>query len=331
MNSDSPQTPIEKANNYIAKNNLLFGIIVFILALSLRLAYLNQMDQGIYYNLLKMEGTDCFRFIKWSFTLTEEGWLAGIDFPKSALYSYFLSAVFKIFGTKVYVARIIQMLMGSLTCLMVFTIGKRAFSPLAGLIAGIIAASYAPMIFYDGAILRANMITFLNTLLILLMLTCQDRLTMVRAVLLGIVHGLCILAKPNIIIFIPGIIIWLWLVAEKFGTRKTLVAACIMAVGTLMPLSIMFARNTALELPALSLTKKGPIEFISGNVPQSPGIGWVVPESAQEMVKRADGKMTGVIREVLKENRSHPMGFIRQQFRIQPRARPRTDRTRRRA
>ncbi len=316
MCPEGPAQALERANLYISRNRVLFGVVVFLLALSLRLAYLNQIHQGIYHNILKMEGTDCFTFIRWAFALAEQGLLAPIDITQSALYPYFLASLFKMFGTKVYIARLAQMILGSLTCLMVFLIGKRGFSPLAGLIAGVLAAAYGPLIFYDGVILRANLITFLNTLLVLLMLFSQERLSPARTLAIGFIYGLCILAKPSIIIFVPGIMVWFWLIAKELGTgKKALLATGVMAIGTFIPLSVMFARNAALLIPAFSLTTKGTTEFISGNVPESPGIGWVIPDSAGEIVERSDGKMPRVILEVLKENREHPGAFIRQQFR----------------
>ncbi len=306
---------LERAELYAARRHAVFGLGVFFLALSLRLVYLGQIHLGIYGNLLKMEGTDCFLFVQWSFMLAEKGWLTEIDLQQSVLYTYFLTAVFKIFGTKVYIARLIQMLLGSLTCMMVFSIGRRSFSTLAGLLAGILAAAYGPMIFYDAAILRANLITFLNTLLVLIMLLLQKRPRIALFLPAGLVLGLCILAKPNIIIFIPGIIVWLWLLAKKQGLKKTVAASGLIIIGTALLLSLVFARNAALDMPIFSLTGKGKEEFISGNVPESPGVGWVVPDSTREIIERADGKMVGVIREVLKENREDPVGFIRQQFR----------------
>jgi len=287
---------------------------VFVLALSLRLVYLNQMDRGIYFNILKMEGTDCFIFWKWALEIIEKDSLGSGVYHQSPLYPYFLAAIFKIFGANFYIPRFLQMALGSITCVMAALLGRRAGGPVAGLLAGLLASIYGPLILYDGAILRANLIAFINTLVVLLMFRVQDRPGLIRGLILGMVYGLAILAMENILILIPGLVAWAWILKKATGWKPVARLFVGIALGTAMILGLLVARNVKVGAPAFNISSRGPLEFISGNVPQSPGVGWAIPENADRMLQASAGKMTGVIWEVLKENREDPWGLAQKQF-----------------
>ena len=288
--------------------------LVFVLALSLRLIYLNQMDQGIYFNILKMEGTDCFLFWKWALEIIEKDFLGSGVYHQSPLYPYFLAAIFKIFGANFYIPRFLQMALGSITCVMIALLGRRAGGPVAGVLAGLFAAIYGPLILYDGAILRTNLITFINTLVVLLMFRVQDRPGFASGLVLGLVYGLAILAKENILILIPGLIVWSLLLKKGTGWKPVAPLLLGLVLGPGFVFGLLVARNLKVGAPAFSISSRGPLEFISGNVPQSPGVGWAIPENADRMLQASAGKMTGAIREVLKENREDPWGLAQKQF-----------------
>lgn len=288
---------------------------IFFLALSLRLAYLNQMSQGIYFNILKMNGTDCFIFWQWALEITEKDFLGDGIYHQSPLYPYFLAAMFKVFGGNFYIPRFFQMVLGSLTCVMAGLLGRRAGGDVAGIFAAILAAIYGPMILYDGAILRTNLITFINTLVILLMFRVQDKLRFTFGLWLGIAVGFAILAKENMLIMLPGLIFWLYLCSRKTSYRLATHTGVGMALGIVLILGLLMARNMAVGVRPLAISSRGAIEFISGNVPQASGVGWAISPNTNRIVEASDGKMTKVIWEVLKENREDPLGLVSQQFR----------------
>lgn len=288
--------------------------LVFVLALSLRLVYLNQMDRSIYFNILKMEGTDCFIFWKWALEIIEKDFLGQGVYHQSPLYPYFLAAIFKLFGANLYLPRLVQMTLGSVTCVMIAQLGRRAGGPAAGVFAGLFAAVYGPFILYDGAILRENLIVFLNTLLVLLMFRAQERPSFARGAVLGLVFGLAVLAKENILILLPGLAVWGWLIRKTSGGNRAGRVLAGMGLAAGLILGLLVARNLRVGAPAWAISSRGPLELISGNVPHSPGVGWVIPENAGRILAAADGKMSRVLWEVLRENRSHPGWLVRHQL-----------------
>ena len=295
-----------------------FGLVlglVFVLALSLRLIYLNQMDQGIYFNILKMEGFDSFIFWKWALEILEKDFFGRGVYHQSPLYPYFLAAIFKLSGANFYIPRFIQIVLGSITCVMAAILGRRAGGALSGLLAGILCAAYGPLILYDPAILREGLITFLNTLLLLLMFRCQDKPRFASGLALGVTFGLAILAKESILIMLPVLPVWLYLNHTTVpGLKPVTLMSFGFVLGTALILSLLVARNLKVGAPAFEISSRGPLEFISGNVPDSPGVGWVIPPSSDRMLQAGEGKMTKVVWEVLKENRPNPWWLVRHQF-----------------
>ena len=315
MSSDpGPASRFERLQTRLASRFGLSMVLIFLLAFSLRLIYLNQMDQGIYFNVLKMEGFDSFIFWKWALEIIEQDFLGRGIYHQSPLYPYFLAAIFKLFGANFYIPRFIQIVLGSLTCVMAAVLGRRVGGAMSGLLAGILCAAYGPLILYDAAILREGLITFLNVLLILLMFRCQDQQRFASGLLLGLVFGLAILAKESILILVPALIVWLYLIRNAAGLKPVAFLTLGLALGTILIFSLLVARNLKVGAPAFAISSRGPLEFISGNVPDSPGVGWVIPRSSDRILAAGQGKMTAVIGEVLKENRAHPWWLVRRQF-----------------
>lgn len=58
-------------------------------------------------------------------------------------------------GPSVLVIKALQALLGSITCVLTAGLGRRVVGPRAGLWAGLMAALYGPLIFYEAAELLA--------------------------------------------------------------------------------------------------------------------------------------------------------------------------------
>jgi hypothetical protein len=132
--------------------------------------------------------------------------------------------------------------------------------------------------------------------------------------LLGLVSGLAILAKESFLILVPALIVWLFLISAAAGVKPVTRLAFGWVLGAALILGLLVARNLKVGAPAFEISSRGPLEFVSGNVPDSPGEGWVIPRSADRILQAGQGKMTRVIWEVLKENRSDPWWLVRRQF-----------------
>ncbi|MFH2054548.1 MAG: tetratricopeptide repeat protein [bacterium] len=164
---------------------------------------------------------------------------------KAPLYPYFLAAIYSITGIEPFAARLIQSVMGSLSCVMVFYLALRFYSRGIAIAAGLIAALYGPFILFDNEILIPTLIVFLDLASFLLLFRYEDNGNRWLLFASGLLLGLSALARPNVLIVLPGIILWLWRYISRRRRRGWLRQAAFYCAGVVVMLVILFARNYA--------------------------------------------------------------------------------------
>ena len=146
------------------------GIILFF-AFFLRLSYLLEFRQTVFFNASLMKGLDQRTFNVWSEAIVKNPWVGdGKVFYMAPGYPYFIAAIYKIFGLNSYFAvGFIQILLDTLLLLLLFLLGKWLFNERVGLLASLFAGFYRPFIFYSATLLSDSLILFLNILAIFIL------------------------------------------------------------------------------------------------------------------------------------------------------------------
>ncbi len=129
--------------------------------------------------------------------------------------------------------RYCQALLGAVSCALLALIGRTLWGPGTGLVAALCAALYGPAIYFTDALLPPVLAVFL-VLVLLAVLLWADRQTDGRAFLgVGLLLGLCLLAAPQVALFAPAVLWWLWR-----GGRSRAGWAC--ALGTACALALWY-------------------------------------------------------------------------------------------
>ena len=119
------------------RSDLALCLGFFILALSIRLLYLDQIKRlPLFYILV----SDSLTYDEWAQQIAAGDWWGQAVFFQAPLYPYFLGLLEAIFGHDLFLIRIVQGILGALSCSLIFWAGKGFFSRSAGVWAGIIAA-----------------------------------------------------------------------------------------------------------------------------------------------------------------------------------------------
>jgi tetratricopeptide (TPR) repeat protein len=265
------------------RKELYFILGLFIFAFLIRFIYLNQVKSSPLFDVPLL---DAKYHDQWAQTI-----LKGQDFEKGVffrapLYPYFLALVYKIFGHSFYMARLIQFLIGSLSCVLVYLIGKKIFNPRVGRIAGTIASLYGILIYFEGELLIPVLIVFLDLVLILSLLWIRENPSYVRWIVCGGLLGLSALARPNILLV--GVAFFFWIlfclpqgtefVKSKAKTyRKSLLYAVFFAFGAILMVSPITLRNYVKGDDFVLIASQGGMNFYIGNNPQSDGVSAYLP------------------------------------------------------
>jgi hypothetical protein len=202
---------------------------------------------------------------------------------QAPLYPWFLSLIYRLFGPSLTAVRGAQALLGVMTCSFITVITRRYFrSSTAGIAAGLLAALYLPGIFYEGLLLPATLMLFLNALFAFLMIPDTGLAGPARLMAAGFTLGLSVMTRPVALLLLPFALVYIWFRVGRFSgivpaggspniwrTSFRLSAALLIGlVFAVTPLTIRNARMTGTFIP---LTTGGGISFYQGNNPKANG------------------------------------------------------------
>lgn len=316
------------------KNTWLLGLLVFAAALAVRLALLSSLNQSPSFDVTMQKGSDTYRFFVWALQIAEKGDIIGHGvYNQSPLYPYFLALIFKITGGgNLIVPRLVQAFIGSFTAVIVFLLASRLKDRTAGVLAGLIIAFYGTLMMYDLALLRTSLLAFLNILFIYLLAAGRTAPSWRKGLLVGIVLGVALLGKPNILIMLPALVWWIvdarrvshgksrgpfsseekitWIPRPR--AWRALVAGTVIGFAAIM--AVLAARNIKAGASPFALSQRGALEFISGNHPEVYIYGWDIIPSVYEIESKADKSLFKSIPLVLSLYKDDPLGLVKRQL-----------------
>jgi len=212
-------------------------------AFVLRLIHLLQLRQSD--PLFLSPQMDSLYHHEWALAIAAGREFIADAFFRAPLYPYFLGFLYKLFGANLLLVRIVQSLMGSVACGLVYLLARRLLRPQAAglkpqaanpksglhpssfishpaeavpLVSGLVMAAYPLAIWFDGELLLEGLLTFLLLLGFVLLLRSRDSDR--HWWLPGIVFGLAAITRPNVLAFLALLPVWLLLEGKGFtGSR----------------------------------------------------------------------------------------------------------------
>lgn len=172
------------------------------------------------------------------------------------LYPFFLSALYWLLPSHPYqFVRGVQALLGSLSCGVLFLMGRDLFGPSRGLLAAFMGCFNVLFILYTGLLVAETLFLFL--FIIALALTLSGK----RPLSLGFVLGLCTLCKSEVLFLLP---VWLMGLFVRDRSLKSLFLLFLAFALTTMPWAL---RNYHLHGHWLITSTKGGYNLLRDNNP----------------------------------------------------------------
>ena len=129
--------------------------------------------------------------------------------------------------------RYVQVLLDAVSCVLLALIGRTLWGPGTGLIAALCVALYGPAVYFTGSLLPPALAVFI-VLSLLAALLWTDQQSNGKAFLgVGLLLALCLLAAPQVALFAPVVLWWLWI-----GGKQRACWAC--ALGTACALVLWY-------------------------------------------------------------------------------------------
>jgi hypothetical protein len=255
------------------RTDLLILVGVVLLALGLRLAYVIQLQDS---PLFEHPIVDARYHDEWATAIANGKTFIEGPYFRAPLYALFLGAVYAISDHSYLAPLVLQSVLGASSCGLVFAIGRRLFDRRTATAAGIAAATYWILIYFDGELLAPTLIVFLDLLLILLLVDARAHPSVLRFGFVGFALGTSAIARANILLFAPAIVGWIWLMLRADRRRAVTciaatTAACLVVV---LPVTI---RNYVIGDDLVLIASSGGMVFYIGNNPDSDGMTAIVP------------------------------------------------------
>jgi tetratricopeptide (TPR) repeat protein len=265
---------ISDTSNWI---KFLLPACIFLLAFLVRFIYLIQIKSSLPFFYAPI--MDELYHDNWACQIAKGGWVGTDAFFRAPLYVYLLALTYKIFGHSYFFPRLLQIFLGSLSCLLIFLIAKKLFNQTVAIISGVMASFYAMLIYYDASLLLDSLSVFLDLALLGLLILSAEKPKLLNWFFCGIVLGLSAIARPNILIFVPFILIWmLFGLKNKLFKKAIFFRWIILCAGALLVIMPVTLRNYLVSKDFVLISWQGGYNFYLGNNPNATGWSATTPE-----------------------------------------------------
>lgn len=268
-----PPGPLE---SWVGKHARLTTVLLFLLALLLRLVHTWHFSHSPYYDHPIIDAL-AYDLRGWS--IAQGDWLGDRIFYQDPWYPYQLALIYKIFGHSYTAVFLVQSLMGALLCILVMSLAGKVFrdhprvNTLAAL-AGLLTAVCTPLIYYDNLILKTSAEVFWTVLHLWTMVVLVDhtrdrgRLLPFAALGTGMMLGLNLLNRGNYALLAPMFAFWLFWALSRGRpelTRHALASVALYTVGAVLVVAPVTVRNRVVGGEWVLVTSQGGQNFYIGN------------------------------------------------------------------
>lgn len=214
------------ATNQIASEKIdrFILVIVILLSVGVRTLIVWPAIEG----KIGLVGWDDGHYYRLAISVVEKGQLSadGLTAYRMPLYPLFLAAIYKMFGPTLHFAIPFQVVLGILTCIGTYFLGKEIFNRWVGLIGSILVIFDINLITFSAILMTETLFVFLA----FFSLFCLERLRKSQrwywAVSSGLLLGLATLTRPNFGLLTIIVILWV-IITGYMDKRKAFINAAI--------------------------------------------------------------------------------------------------------
>ena len=248
-------------------------IFLFSFALLIRIIFLFQFQSVIIFD---NPVVDMAYHHNWALAIANGKQFYAGPFFRAPLYPLFLGFVYWLFGESSWIIRIIQAVIGSVSCVLLYEIGRELFNRKTSVLASVIMALYAPLIFFDAQLLVPNLAIFLNLMALVFIVRTQTKNDLKSYLLSGLFLGLSAIARPTIGLFALMLIIYLvYINRKKMKTQLKKIALLVLCI--FIPILPVTVYNYVQSSEITLIAAYGGINFYIGNYNGADGVSAVIP------------------------------------------------------
>lgn len=241
-------------------------LLIFVIALCPRLWFLYEYQSHPFFSILQLDSSN---YAAWAQQIAS-GDLAGgtTAYWVSPFYAYLIALFHVLEGSsETLLVRLFQVVLGALTCVLVYCMGKERFGKRAGIVGAMMLSFYTFSIYMDAELLKNSLAAF--TLTASLAIISLRKKGIWVLLIAGVLLGLTVINMPNVLLLTPAIMLFP-LLDQKPLQKRFLAAGCI-CFGMFLMILPVTARNWAVERDFVLTTYTGGYAFYYSNNTSSDG------------------------------------------------------------
>ncbi len=305
----------------------LFMLFLLCLGLTLRLVGLWALKNSIYFDYLLWDEK---LYHVWAEKIASGTFRSSSVYEFSPLPAYVFAFIYQCFSADVFYIRLLNVFLGTLTCLFIYVLGKEIAGKRVGFFSCLVAVFYKPFIFYSIVPLKTALSVFLFSLFAYLLVLSLKRKRSGYLFILGISAGLMFNVRGNFIVIVPLVVLLLAFNSGKkgFTTKPLFVSMLLYAIGVLLTITPFLARNYIVSREMVVTASQAGFNLYIGNnlknkvpyyrpvpfaipSPFKQGIQFTIEASRRSNMKlTADAASSYWVREVIKTGIEQPVAFL---------------------
>lgn len=266
-------------------------LVIVLVSLVIRLLYLRESIESPYFAAPFLD--ELYHF-QWASNVSEGHLIQERVFFRAPLYSYLLGLKFFLIGADFTSTKLIQHIVGVITAALIalatfFLFGGRirrdeiseiedetshgadgffrSSMGVTALIAGLLYGFYAPAVFFEGELLDIFLSCFFYALLMVLVFRFGESEHEIRSVfIIGIVAGFAAITRPNILIMLPFLLLYIiYIHVRTCGSRTAAGALVVFGVALILPIIPVTLHNAVVGKCFVPISTYDGINFYIGN------------------------------------------------------------------
>jgi Dolichyl-phosphate-mannose-protein mannosyltransferase len=244
-------------------------VVLFVLALSVRVSLLVELGRTPFF---QVRNIDSEAYHLWAVRIAAGHWMPTEAFYQSPVYAYFLAVLYKLFGDGSWSPRVVQVVLGSLSAVLVYAIGARLFSRRVGWLAGLGLALYGPIVLEEITFSKTTVLVAGALAAFALYLSEIPRGRTAGALASGVLFGVTVAGVGQWMLAFLALIAWAPMMAERLAPARRRRITAAFAAGGLMVLLPLVAWNTGRGGGLMLTSGDAGLNFYNGNNERASGL-----------------------------------------------------------
>jgi len=252
----------------------LIPAVLFVAAVAVRLVYLFQIESlPTFYHAIMDEG--------YHLVVADQirsGTLPAEPYYRAPLYPHVLGLLLTLTGSSLFWSRLIQIVMGAFLPLIMFGLGRRLFNRTVATWSAVVAVFYPTFLYYDATLLITSLMVLLTTLLTWQIYRTEMKPSALNCIAAGLLLGLAGLARPNILLLGPALIIWIiFSIRPTLGWKRAIGRYALIGLAAVVVVAPVTIRNYVAGNELVMIAWQGGFNFFLGNNRQASGWSATAP------------------------------------------------------